>query len=248
MRKSGWIALAVVAVVVVGLGATAMAGDGGGAPASAPTPPRTITVTSTASVGTAPDEAVIEFGMRSEAADSGTAYDDNGATSDAVLAALVDVGVTKDDVETQDVRVDPHVKDRNTPNEHTVYIASTQISVTVHDLDAVSAAVSAAVNAGVDSVRGLRFQVGDQTASRQDALAAAVKGAKRKADAIAAAAGTSVTSVVQVREERSTSRPYVYRESFALAQYAGIAAPAPDIVAPETVSTQVTVTVIWSIA
>ena len=244
-RLSAWIALTVVVAVVAGLGETAMAGDDGRQTSSAPTPARTITVSSTASVGTAPDEAVVDFGMRSEAADSATAYADNGATSDAVLAALRDARVAPDDVETESVNVDRDVHGRNTPQERTVYVAATQISVTVHDLDAVTNVISAAVNAGVDSVRGLRFQVGDQTAARQDALAAAVSGARRKADAIAAAAGTSVSGVVQVREEGSSSRPYLYRAD-ALAVFA-LDQAAPAIVAPQTVSTQVTVTVIWAI-
>ena len=245
MRKPGWIVLAVAVAVVVGLGAAAMAGDEAGL-ASAPTPARTITVSSTASVGTAPDEAVLDLGMRSEAGDSASAYADNGATSDAVLAALQESGVARGDVETESVNVERDVHDRNTPQERTVYVASTQISVTVHDLDAVTNVISAAVNAGVDSVRGLRFQVGDQTAARQDALAAAVAGARRKADAIAAAAGTSVSGVVQVREEGSSSRPYTYRNDL-LAGFA-VEQAAPAIVAPRTVSTQVTVTVIWAIA
>ena len=245
MKRTGWIALVLVVGLVVGFGANALAGDSGSNPASAPTPPRTITVTSTASVGTAPDEAVIEFGMRSEGADSGTAYDANGVKSDAVLDALVDAGLTKDDVETLSQNVDRQTKDRGTPNERTVYVASTQISVTVHDLKAVSSVIAAAVNAGADSVHGLRFQVGDQTSARQNALAAAVRGAERKADAIAAAAGTSVSGVVQVREENSNSKPYYYRGA-ALSAF-GAAVAAPTIVAPQTISTQVTVTVIWAI-
>jgi len=245
MKRTGWIALVLVVGLVVGFGANALAGDSGSNPASAPTPPRTITVTSTASVGTAPDEAVIEFGMRSEGADSGAAYDANGVKSDAVLDALVDAGLTKDDVETLSQNVDRQTKDRGTPNERTVYVASAQISVTVHDLTAVSSVIAAAVNAGADSVHGLRFQVGDQTSARQNALAAAVRGAERKADAIAAAAGTPVSGVVQVREESSNSRPYYYRSANLVAF--GEAAAAPAIVAPQTVSTQVTVTVIWAI-
>ena len=202
MKRTGWIALVLVVGLVVGFGANALAGDSGSNPASAPTPPRTITVTSTASVGTAPDEAVIEFGMRSEGVDSGAAYDANGVKSDAVLDALVDAGLTKDDVETLSQNVDRQTKDRGTPTERTVYVASTQISVTVHDLTAVSSVIAAAVNAGADSVHGLRFQVGDQTSARQNALAAAVRGAERKADAIAVAAGTS--SAAYDRPEDST--------------------------------------------
>jgi uncharacterized protein len=247
MKKSGWISVVLVVGLVVGFAASAAAGDDAGGSGSAPTPARTITVTSTASVGSAPDEAVIELGMRSEAEDSGTAYADNGEKSDAVLAAVQDAGVAKEDVQTESENVDRAVKDRNTPNEHSVYVASTQLSVTVRDLDAVSDVIAAAVNAGADSVRGLRFQVGDQTGSRQDALAAAVRGARRKADAIAAAGGASVAGLVQVREESSSSRPYVYNQTLALSRYAGEAAAAPMIVAPQTVPTQVTVTVIWAI-
>jgi uncharacterized protein len=246
MKKTGWIAVVLVVGLVVGFAASAAAGDDAGGSGSAPTPARTITVTSTASVGSAPDEAVIELGMRSEAEDSGTAYADNGEKSDAVLAAVQDAGVAKEDVQTESENVDRAVKDRNTPNEHSVYVASTQLSVTVRDLDAVSDVIAAAVNAGADSVRGLRFQVGDQTGSRQDALAAAVRGARRKADAIAAAGGASVAGLVQVREESSSSRPYEYRNVAALQSF-DVAAAAPMIVAPQTVPTQVTVTVIWAI-
>jgi uncharacterized protein YggE len=248
MKRTAVIAVVLVVGLVVGFGANALAGNGDTRPASAPTPPRTITVSSTASVGTAPDEAVIEFGMRSEGVDSGAAYDANGVKSDAVLAALLDAGVKKDDVETLNQNVDRTTKDRGTPAERTVYVAGTQISVTVHDLTAVSAVISAAVNAGVDSVHGLRFQVGDQTAARQNALEDAVQGARRKADAIAQAAGTSVSGVVQVREESSNSRPYYYRNDALLQSFGSAgAAAAPAIVAPQTISTQVTVTVIWAI-
>jgi hypothetical protein len=56
-----------------------------------------------------------------------------------------------------------------------------------------------------------------------------------------------VSGVVQVREERSSSRPYAYGEAFTVRAF-DTAAYAPEIVAPQTVSTQVTVTVVWSIA
>ena len=251
MRKTGLIGLVLAVGLVVGFAANAVSGDGAAAQAapgrSAPTPARTITVTSTASVGTSPDEAVIDFGLRSEADDGPTAYADNGARSDALISALHDAGVGRDDIETENVNLDRDVKDHGTPQERIVYVATTQLSVTVNELDSVTDVISAAVNAGVDSVRGLRFQVGDQTGARQDALSAAVRGARRKADAIASAAGSSVSGVVQVREEHSSSRPYAYRNALLASDFAG-AAPAPLIVAPQTLSTQVTVTVIWAIA
>ena len=244
-KRSWWLAAILVAGLVIGFAANAMAGDA--TQASAPTPARTITVTSTASVGTAPDEAVVTLGIRSENAESQTAYDENGTRSDAVVAALKDAGVAAGDIETSDVTLDRVTKQRNTPQETTVYVASTELTVTVKHLDDVSDVISAAVNAGADSVRGLRFQVGDETAAREDALTSAVKGARRKADAMAAAAGATVSGVVQVKEEGSNARPYYYRGDLQATSFA-VADTAPYIAPPQTVSTQVTVTVIWSIA
>ena len=74
-----------------------------------------------------------------------------------------------------------------------------------------------------------------------------MRGARRKAEAIATAAGTSVSGVVQVREESSNSRPYYYRNDALLESFGSVAVAAPAIVAPQTLSTQVTVTVIWAI-
>jgi uncharacterized protein YggE len=244
-KRSWWLAAILVAGLVIGFAANAMAGDA--TQASAPTPARTITVTSTASVGTAPDEAVVEFGIRSEAPDGPTAYAQNSTKSGAVVTALKDAGLAAGDIETTNVNLDRVTKQRNTPQETTVYAATTELTATVRPTDRVADVISAAVSAGADSVRGLRFQVGDETAARQDALTAAVKGARRKADAIAAAAGASVSAVVQVREEGSNAQPYYYRGDLVADSFAAPAA-APYIAAPKTVSTEVTVTVIWSIA
>jgi hypothetical protein len=53
---------------------------------------------------------------------------------------------------------------------------------------------------------------------------------------------------VQVREESSNSRPYYYRNDALLQSFGSVrAVAAPAIVAPQTLSTQVTVTVIWAI-
>jgi uncharacterized protein YggE len=93
-------------------------------------------------------------------------------------------------------------------------------------------------------VRGVQFQVADPVGVRTNALEEAVTSAREKADALAGAAGTAVTGVIQIREGGSPATPQPY-----FAQAAGYAFDAEHlaIVPPHDISTKVSVTVIWSI-
>lgn len=241
MRKS-WTAVAlVVAAAIIGaslLGAQAFAGDGSDGGGD-----KTISVTSTASVGTEPDEAVVTLGISTQDPDSATALGRNGTTVDAVVAAIEAAGVAKDDVHTTRLDLNKRTIHRRTPQEATVYVADSALEVTVRDLDTVGEVIQAGVEAGANSVRGVRFDVSDPAQARVEALDAAVKGARTKADAMAAAAGATVTGVVTI-EEQGTSQPG-YRAVADQAYYAG--ALTAEVVAPDQIQTQVTVIVTWAI-
>jgi uncharacterized protein len=103
--------------------------------------------------------------------------------------------------------------------------------------------VSAAVAGGADRIDGVDFQVSDESAARSDAIAAAVQGARGKAEAAAQAAGATLGGVVRI-EEGNVSTP-TYR-AFGFAQAATLEA-APSIVPPQELQTKVTVTVVWAL-
>jgi uncharacterized protein YggE len=236
-------ALAAVLVIglVVGFAAKAMAQDDG---SSTQKPARTITVSSTASVKTAPDEAVVTLGVRSESSESTAAMSANATDMQAVLDAVEAAGVAKKDVQTLSVRLEQQTVNRGKPSEHRVYVASNQIEVTIHDLSAVGTVIDAAVQAGADSVGDINFQLANPNEVRTDALAQAVRGARAKADALAQAAGTAVDRVVTIEEQTYRQPVYHYAYGAALAQ----AAPAPTpIVPPDTLQASVTVSVVWEI-
>jgi hypothetical protein len=243
MRKT-WTAVAlVVAAAIIGasvLGAQALADDGGGSAGD-----KTITVTSTASVGTEPDEAVVTLGISTQDPDSATALGTNGATVDAVVAAVEAAGVAKEDVHTTRLDLNRRTIDRRTPQETTVYVADSALEVTVRDLDTVGDVIQAGVEAGANSVRGVRFGVSDPAQARIEALDAAVKGARTKADAMAAAAGTTVTGVVTIDEQGASQPRYAYAGD---AAYTAVpAALSAQVVPPDQIQTQVTVIVTWAI-
>jgi uncharacterized protein len=238
-RRAWMVALVVVAVLVVAMGARAVAQDpdDGGAG-------RSISVTSTATVGSEPDQATLRLGIETSAQDSADALAQNGAVSDAVLAALAEAGIADDDVQTERIDVGRRTVDRRTPQERTVYVADSTLGVTVRDIDSVGPVIEAAVGAGATSVRDVRFEVSDPSRSRTQALEQAVDGARAKADAMAAAAGTSVTGVERIVEE-GVARP-VYEESYRAAALSASDASF-SVVPPDELETSVTITVVWAI-
>jgi uncharacterized protein len=241
-RTSIIVALVLITGLVVGFGARAMAQDGESGDES--TPPKTITVSASATVGSEPDQAVLTLGINRQNADGPSALDETSAASDAVLAALKAAGVAADDVQTTRMDFDQRTIDRRTPQERVVYVASTTLEVTVHDLDTVGRVIQVSVEAGASSVRGVRFEVSDPTKAENEALNKAVQAARVKADGMASAAEVGVTGVVQIIENGANRPIYPQPVGYALDAAAGFEA---TVVAPDSIDSRASVTVTWSV-
>ncbi|MBI3649086.1 MAG: SIMPL domain-containing protein [Actinobacteria bacterium] len=241
-KTAAIVAGVLVAGLVIGFTAIAMASSDG-SPSGKPS--RTITVSSTATVKAAPDEAVVDLGVRSEAPDATAASAQNAKDMQAVLDALKAAKIDEKDIETLNVGLSQRVVDRGTPSEQRVFVASNSVRVTIHDLSAVGAVIDAGVQAGADSVNDLRFQLSDLNQIRTDALTQAVRGARTKADALAEAAGASVVRVVTIAEE--SFRTPTYPAPYAFGDAALAAAPTP-VVPPDSLQVSVTISVVWEIA
>jgi uncharacterized protein YggE len=236
------VAVVVVAALVLGFAANAMGDDA----TTAGKPSRTITVSSTATVKATPDEAVVNFGVRSEDPDSTVALDQNARDMAAVLDALAAAGIAEKDIQTLNFGVDQRVENRGTPNERRVFVVSNSVQVKIHDLEATGDVIDAAVDAGADSVNDIRFELSDPNSIRTDALTEAVEGARTKVDALAAAAGADVLGVVSINED--AFRQPTYRATFdALAYAEASAAQSTPIVTPDSLEVNVTVSVVWEI-
>lgn len=233
--------VAVVAIALVAVRMTTASGQDTAPPAEAP---HTITVSSSATIDTTPDEAVITFSVRSEDAVSTTALNESSRIMNAVIAAMKSLQVTERDMETQHISVSPQTIDRGTPSESTIYASSTSLDVTIRDFDVIGPAIEKGVKAGATSVRGVKFQVSDPVEVHKRALRAAVENARAKADALASAAGTSVTGVVRIREGGSPATPMPY---LARSQAYAASDAALTVVPPRDITTRVSVSVIWSV-
>ena len=241
MKNRTWIWVgALVVAGVAGFAARVVA-----APNTTPSgPAKLITVSGTATVSTAPDEVLVDFGVRTQAGSSADALAATAAKMQSVLQALAGEGIEQKDIETVRMQVNAQKLDRGTKHERTVYVAQNTIEVTIVDLSKVGSVIDAAVAAGADQVQDIRFQVSNPTDVHTQALQEAVRGARAKADAMAAAAGARVTGVVSIKEQGG-EYPQPYRGAW---DAMAIPAAFTPVVPPHEIETRVTVTVVWSLA
>jgi uncharacterized protein YggE len=246
MSNRAWSGGAViVAVIAATLVVVLVTGASGQEAAPTNAKPHTITVSSSATISTKPDEAVVTFNVHAQNADSTVALNESSRIMNEVLAAMKSLGIEEKDMETTNIGLSPQTINRGQPDEATVYNASASLEVKIHDFAVIGPAIQKGVAAGATSVRGVRFQVADPVGVRTNALEEAVTSAREKADALAGAAGTAVTGVIQIREGGSPSAPQPYYNQ--MAGYAALTSAHLAVVPPHDISTKVSVTVIWSI-
>lgn len=238
MKRIGYISAGVVLGAIVALTLPSLAQDTGSpAPTSAD---RTVTVSGTATIKAKPDEAVVSLGVQTEANTAQAALADNATKMTALIAALMDRGVAKDDIATSYVSIYPTYG--NNGMDITGYQAVNQIDVTIRDISKVGEVIDDAVKAGANLSNGITFKLSDENQGVNQALADAVANARSKAETLAGAGDAQLGQVVSIQEGSAGYTPPIYYGRDLAASSAGAAST--PIQAP-TLETQVSVTVTW---
>jgi uncharacterized protein len=170
-----------------------------------------ITVTAVGSVKAVPDRAELSFGVTTDGKTAKDASTANAERMAELIDALKGAGVRSTEIRTQNVSVSR----RHSPTGEQLpgYTAENSVSVKVASNRA-GAIVDLAVASGATNASGPAFDVSDREALYRDALRAAVREARKKAEAIAGAGGISVGDVTRV-VEGGTAEPAVYLEAAA---------------------------------
>jgi uncharacterized protein YggE len=168
-------------------------------------PARGITVSGTGSVKAAPDRADFSFGVETQGDTAEAALAANSVAVRKVIDALEAAGVASSDIQTQQVSVSPRYDTNG--QKITGYSAVNSVNATLRDLAEAGAVVDAAVRAGANQVYGPTLSISDQSGLYADALEKALEDARSKAKAIAAAAGVSLGSVVNIVEGEQSAPP-----------------------------------------
>jgi uncharacterized protein len=229
------IAAAVLLVLVAGAFAGVGRPDSAGG-ASAPS--EGITVNGVGTVKAVPDEAQTSFGVQTEAATSQEALAGNSTQMERVLAALRAAGIAEKDIQTQDVSVWPRYD--TTGEEAEGYTARNSVTVTIHELDKAGAVIDAATRAGANEVSGPMLSSSGRERLEAKALEAAVDNARKKAEALAKAAGVGLGRVTAMVEGGGSPGPVMLEAARASADKAVPIQPGQEEV-------QATVTITFSI-
>lgn len=228
VNKSNYlIGLAIIALVIVSVFAIMRP------PMAAPNSPgnlnqRTITVNGVGTVGTAPNEAILNLAVTNQATTAAQAASDNANTMSQMIQAILGLsslspGITKEDITTSDYSLTPVYSQPNSngcytasgppqpqPGSTIVCTTATQqlvgyavrnaIQVTVKDMTSIGRVLDAATQSGANEVGGITFTFTAETyaALQKQALQKAIQDASNQAETMASALGVHVAGVVSV--------------------------------------------------
>ena len=170
---------------------------------------RQIAVEGVGRVAVTPDMATVRIGVRREARQAGAAMAAASAAMADVLDQIAGAGIAPEDVQTMRIGLDPRWQHSHSgaPPRVVGYIASNDLSVRVRDLDQLGGLLDAVISEGANTMNGLSFSVADPEPLEDEARAAAVTDATRKANTLARAAGATLGDVVSISEGSAGGGP-----------------------------------------
>jgi uncharacterized protein YggE len=205
-----------------------------------------IRVTGRAELAVDPEEAEVDVGVVTEAAEAQEASRRNAEKLDATLKSLREALGPAAKFETVSYSLHP-VYNRPEPRSEPVvtgYTATNVVRVLEIPLDSVGKVIDVATSAGANTVRNIAFRLKDEEGVRARALRLAAADARGKADALAEALGVRIVRILSVIEgEPDVVRPMpMYRAELAMAE----AAPTP--VEPGSIEIRASVTLVVEIS
>lgn len=181
----------------------------------------TLNVTGEGEIKVRPDIAILDLDVVTNAKTAQQAVQQNAERMNRVIDGLKDMGIRSADIQTVGYDVIPLVDtEQKSPTFGQVleYRVVAQLRVRV-SVEEAGETIDAGVRAGANLVSGIRYTVRDEAAVRTRALKAAVKAARRDADAVADALAIKLREPEQV-EINLGNTPVFFRD-IAMAKSAG---------------------------
>jgi uncharacterized protein YggE len=173
-----------------------------------------IQVVGRGSVERTPDHAVVQVGAANQAATPTAALDENSAIAARIIAFAKNFGVDARDLKTAAVSLSPVTKSVREPNgayrqEPDGYRANNTVQVRLRDISRLGAFMRDVLNQGANQIAGVHFGLADPDKAVDDALAAAVEDATRKANRLAEVAKAKLGRLQHVTyPPRTAVRPF----------------------------------------
>ena len=156
-----------------------------------------ITVTGVGRVTTVPDEAEFSLGITTKGRTAGAALAANSERMRELIAALKATGIAERDIQTRDVSVGSDYDEAGRSDD---FVASNTVSILIRDLDRAGGVLDAAAQAGANSIYGPSLTRSNREGLEAKALEDAVANARKRAVALANAAGIELGAVTAISE------------------------------------------------
>lgn len=213
--------------------------------------PPVLRVSGSAMMQAAPDHATVRLGATARAAEAAAAQDQVNQVMRRAIDAVRALGVEEKDIRTADLSLYPiHEQPQPMPGrEHmpqepriSGYQASNTIVVELTDLSRIGPVIDAVVNAGANQLQGVHFSLQNDTEARAAALEKAVADARRKAEALARAAGVQLGPIMEIAEGGAYVQPPM---PMGYARGAAMEMAAPTPVQPGQLDVHASVTMVF---
>lgn len=208
-----------------------------------------LSVRGEAQLMVSPDQVIMVAGVLSEAKQAKKALADNSKSMQKVMAALLDFGLKKKDISTQNFNIQPKwsSRPRNADSawrsEIIGYRVNNAVQVKTTQLDLIGDMISRVTQAGANQVQSVSFGLSNPREYRSNALAQAVKNARVDADVTAKAAGSAIKGIKTIHIDQAVSSVARVEKAMVMRSSMADAAPAPPISAGDiTVRASVSVT------
>lgn len=195
----------------------------------------------TGRVEVTPNQATVTVGIQVQRATAAEAAAEANHVADQILNRLQQIGVRRQEIRTSGIQLTPvYTAPREGAPQIVGYRASYTLTLTLSELRLVGPAIDESVKAGANTIVGVSFGLKDVSEARKEALTAAVREAREKADAIARAAGLQIRGIERIVEEGV---------DFIIPRMEQRAVPAPSVptpIEPGTVTVTARVTIVFT--
>jgi len=162
-----------------------------------------------------PDIATLRLGIEVQTASVATAQSQAVEAMDEVMAALIDNGIAKKDIQTQYFSIRPVTKwDKDKEEEIVVgYRVTNKVNAKIREIDKAGTVIDAVAAAGGDFTRidSIDFSVDDPSAYYEEAREKAMADAKAKAEQLAELADAKLGKATYISESSQVPPP-IYRQ------------------------------------
>lgn len=176
------------------------------------------------------DIATVDIGVTKDAKTATDAQTQATEAMNALTAAMKDLGIPAEDLQTSSYSVYPQYDYDQSPATIVGYEASETLTVKIRQEDLVSSVLGKAADLGATNIGSLRFEADDDTAATNEARAEAIQKARAQAEATAQAMGATLGDIISYSESTG-SDDYPYYRSYAsdAMGMGGVMSAAPDV-------------------